>query len=60
MLFVGFETLSPENLSDINKRFNHPQQIEETVQRLHGAGIACWAPSSSASTMTTSPSLTRS
>jgi radical SAM superfamily enzyme YgiQ (UPF0313 family) len=40
MLFVGFESLSDENLADVNKRFNHPKQIEETVQRLHRAGIA--------------------
>jgi len=40
MLFVGFESLSDENLADINKRFNHPKQIEETVQRLHRNGIA--------------------
>ena len=40
MLFVGFETLSKENLADVNKRFNHPAQIKETVQRLHQNGIA--------------------
>ncbi|UCH34190.1 MAG: B12-binding domain-containing radical SAM protein [Armatimonadota bacterium] len=40
MLFVGLESLSDENLGDINKRFNHPDQIEETVQRLHRHGIA--------------------
>jgi radical SAM superfamily enzyme YgiQ (UPF0313 family) len=40
MIFVGLESLSDENLADINKRFNHPVQIEETVRRMHSAGIA--------------------
>jgi len=40
MLFVGLESLSDENLADINKPFNHPKEIEETVQRLHRCGIA--------------------
>ncbi|HUT75476.1 MAG TPA: radical SAM protein [Armatimonadota bacterium] len=39
MLFVGFESLSNENLADMNKRFNHPAQIKETVERLHRCGI---------------------
>jgi radical SAM superfamily enzyme YgiQ (UPF0313 family) len=40
MLFVGLESLSDDNLADMNKRFNHPTQIEETVQRMHRCGIA--------------------
>ncbi len=39
MLFVGFESLSDENLADMNKRFNHPTQIKETVARCHRCGI---------------------
>jgi len=40
MLFVGFESLSSDNLADVNKRFNHPAQIKETVERVHRNGIA--------------------
>lgn len=40
MLFVGFESLSNDNLADVNKRFNHPAQIKETVERVHRHGIA--------------------
>jgi len=39
MIFVGLESLSDDNLAAMNKRFNHPAQIEETVQRMHRCGI---------------------
>jgi len=41
LLFVGFESLSEENLSDMNKPFNKPAQAAEIVERLHRHGIGC-------------------
>jgi len=38
-LFIGFETLSEENLLAVGKRVNHPQEYLETVQRIHDHGI---------------------
>ncbi|MBN1183932.1 MAG: B12-binding domain-containing radical SAM protein [Bacteroidales bacterium] len=38
-LFVGFETLSPENLMQSNKNQNLKQNYELAVQRLHDLGI---------------------
>lgn len=38
-LFVGFETLSPENLLSSNKRHNMRKDFESAIQRLHALGI---------------------
>jgi len=38
-LFIGFESLSEENLRALGKRTNHPQQYHEVVQRIHDHGI---------------------
>lgn len=38
-LFVGFETFSPENLSQSNKKQNLKRDYQEAVQRLHSLGI---------------------
>ncbi len=38
-LFVGFETLSPENLRQSNKKHNLQQNYEHAVKRLHDLGI---------------------
>ena len=39
MLFVGVESLSEENLKDINKRFNKPAEMKEAIARCHRCGI---------------------
>ena len=39
-LFVGFESLSEENLKKSHKRHNDPKQYKEVVKRLHDQGIA--------------------
>jgi len=39
MVFVGLETLSADNLKDINKQFNKPDQVKETIARCHRHGI---------------------
>jgi len=39
-LFVGFESLSEENLRKSHKRHNDPKQYKEVVKRLHDHGIA--------------------
>jgi radical SAM superfamily enzyme YgiQ (UPF0313 family) len=41
IIFVGFESLSNENLAAVNKPFNKPEQAHEIVQRLHRHGIGC-------------------
>lgn len=38
-LFVGFETLNPENLSRSNKQHNIGQDYEAAIERLHDLGI---------------------
>ncbi len=38
-LFMGFETLSDENLIAIGKRINHPREYLEAVHRIHDHGI---------------------
>jgi radical SAM superfamily enzyme YgiQ (UPF0313 family) len=38
-LFIGFETLSDENLRAIGKRTNHPREYLEVVRRIHDHGI---------------------
>lgn len=38
-LFVGFETFSPENLQQSNKKQNLKRDYQEAVQRLHSLGI---------------------
>jgi radical SAM superfamily enzyme YgiQ (UPF0313 family) len=38
-LFIGFESLSEENLRTVGKRVNHPQEYLEAVQRIHDHGI---------------------
>jgi radical SAM superfamily enzyme YgiQ (UPF0313 family) len=39
-LLLGFETISPDNLSGANKRFNSPDQYSALVAELHDLGIA--------------------
>ena len=39
-LFVGFESLSEENLKSASKEHNDPKQYEEVVKKLHDHGIA--------------------
>jgi radical SAM superfamily enzyme YgiQ (UPF0313 family) len=39
-LFVGFESLSEENLKRSLKKHNDPKQYKEVVKRLHDQGIA--------------------
>ncbi|UII29765.1 B12-binding domain-containing radical SAM protein [Fulvivirga ulvae] len=38
-VFVGFETFSPENLKQSNKKQNMKKSYEDAVQRLHDLGI---------------------
>ncbi|MCX6927490.1 MAG: radical SAM protein [Verrucomicrobia bacterium] len=38
-LFIGFESLSEENLRTVGKRVNHPKDYLEAVQRIHDHGI---------------------
>lgn len=38
-LFVGFETFSPENLKQSNKKQNLKQDYEKAVRRLHDLGV---------------------
>lgn len=38
-VFVGFETFSPENLRQSNKKQNLKRSYEDAVQRLHSLGI---------------------
>lgn len=37
--FIGFETLSDENLSKISKSWNSPDGYREAIKRIHGVGI---------------------
>jgi radical SAM superfamily enzyme YgiQ (UPF0313 family) len=39
-IFVGFESLSEENLRRSHKRHNNPKQYKEVVKKLHDQGIA--------------------
>ena len=38
-LFIGVESLSPENLKDMNKTFNHVHQFEEAMKAVHDHDI---------------------
>jgi len=38
-LFIGFESLSAENLRAVGKRVNHPEEYLEAAQRIHDHGI---------------------
>jgi radical SAM superfamily enzyme YgiQ (UPF0313 family) len=38
-LFIGVESLSPENLKDVNKTFNHVYQFEEAMKAVHDHDI---------------------
>jgi radical SAM superfamily enzyme YgiQ (UPF0313 family) len=38
-LFIGVESLSSENLRDVNKTFNRPHQLEEAMKALHDHDI---------------------
>jgi radical SAM superfamily enzyme YgiQ (UPF0313 family) len=38
-LFIGVESLSPENLKDVNKTFNHVHQFEEAMKAVHDHDI---------------------
>ena len=37
--FIGFETLSEENLRKISKSWNSPDGYREAIKRIHGVGI---------------------
>ncbi len=37
--FIGFETLSDENLSKIGKSWNSPDDYRDAIKRIHGVGI---------------------
>ena len=39
-LFVGFESLSKENLIRLHKRHNNPRQYKDLIKKLHDHGIA--------------------
>ena len=39
-LFVGFESLSEENLKNSHKSHNNPREYKEVAERLHDRGIA--------------------
>jgi radical SAM superfamily enzyme YgiQ (UPF0313 family) len=39
-LLMGLESISPQNLRDSKKTFNHPDRYREVVARLHRHGIA--------------------
>jgi radical SAM superfamily enzyme YgiQ (UPF0313 family) len=39
-LFVGFESISAEQLATVGKRFNPIEKYDELIKRLHDAGIA--------------------
>ena len=39
-LFVGLETLCPQNLTQIGKKVNVVEKYKELIKRLHGNGIA--------------------
>lgn len=38
-LLIGFESLSPDNLSGMGKQFNKPQDYVDVVRKLHDYGI---------------------
>lgn len=38
-LLIGFETLSPDNLNNVGKSFNKPQQYIDVVRKLHDYGL---------------------
>jgi radical SAM superfamily enzyme YgiQ (UPF0313 family) len=38
-LFIGVESLSPENLKDVNKSFNQVHQLEEAMKAVHDHDI---------------------
>jgi len=43
-VLIGFESLQPENLAQMNKGFNPSRaEAEEAIRRLHQAGIALYA-----------------
>lgn len=37
--FIGFETISEQNLSSINKKWNNVDSYGESIRRIHDAGI---------------------
>jgi radical SAM superfamily enzyme YgiQ (UPF0313 family) len=39
LIFIGLETLSSKALSQVNKRFNVVSRFQDTIKRLHDAGI---------------------
>ena len=38
-IFMGFESLSPENLNDVNKGWNTIENYEKAIKKIHDAGI---------------------
>jgi radical SAM superfamily enzyme YgiQ (UPF0313 family) len=39
MMFVGFESVAPENLAYVNKTFNRPDQYDANIRKIHQHGI---------------------
>jgi anti-anti-sigma factor len=42
-MFVGIETLSPDNLAQIKKTFNNAEKYEEAIKKFHDHGIVVTA-----------------
>lgn len=42
-LFIGFESLNPQNLAECGKKQNHPERYRDIVHLLHDHGIGVWA-----------------
>ncbi len=42
-MFVGIETLSPDNLAQINKTFNKVENYEDAIKKFHDHGISITA-----------------
>ncbi len=38
-VFIGFESLSEQNLEKMNKSWNSPDAYKEAIRKIHGAGI---------------------
>jgi len=38
-ILIGFETLSPNNLNNVGKKFNHPDTYIDVIKKVHDYGI---------------------
>ncbi|MCD6451839.1 MAG: B12-binding domain-containing radical SAM protein [Acidobacteria bacterium] len=38
-LFIGFESISKNNLAGVKKGFNHPEEYAEAIKKIHSYGI---------------------